>query len=129
MRAGYEAFDFNRVFNALFNFCTNELSAFYFDIRKDALYCDALKAPRRRAARTVLDEIFRRVVIWLAPVLCFTMEEAWTQRFPDDSVHLHTAPETPAAWRVAVVDREVESRPRDPPRRHRRARGSRAATR
>jgi isoleucyl-tRNA synthetase len=98
VRAGYEAFDFNRVFNTLFNFCTNELSAFYFDIRKDALYCDALSAPRRRAARTVLDEIFRRVVIWLAPILCFTMEEAWTQRFTGDSVHLHTFPETPKAW-------------------------------
>jgi len=99
VRSGYEAFDFNRVFNALFNFCTNELSAFYFDIRKDVLYCDALKAPRRRATRTVLDEIFRCVVTWLAPVLCFTMEEAWTQRFPDDSVHLHTFREAPAAWR------------------------------
>ena len=99
VRSGYEAFDFNRVFAALFNFCTNELSAFYFDIRKDALYCDALKAPRRRATRTVLDEIFRRVVTWLAPVLCFTMEEAWTQRFPDDSVHLHDFLDTPQAWR------------------------------
>ena len=98
VRAGYEAFDFNRVFAALFNFCTNELSAFYFDIRKDALYCDAKGAIRRRAARTVLDETFRRVVIWLAPVLCFTMEEAWTLRFPDDSVHLHIFPETPSAW-------------------------------
>jgi isoleucyl-tRNA synthetase len=98
VRSGYEAFDFNRVFAALFNFCTNELSAFYFDIRKDALYCDAKTATRRRAARTVLDETFRRVVIWLAPVLCFTMEEAWTLRFPDDSVHLHTFPETPSAW-------------------------------
>jgi isoleucyl-tRNA synthetase len=98
VRAGYEAFDFNRVFNTLFNFCTNELSAFYFDIRKDALYCDALSAPRRRAARTVLDEVFHRVVIWLAPILCFTMEEAWTQRFAGDSVHLHVFPETPKAW-------------------------------
>jgi isoleucyl-tRNA synthetase len=98
VRAGYEAFDFNRVFAALFNFCTNELSAFYFDIRKDALYCDAKAAKRRRAARTVLDETFRRVVTWLAPVLCFTMEEAWTLRFPDDSVHLHRFPETPSAW-------------------------------
>jgi isoleucyl-tRNA synthetase len=98
VRAGYEAFDFNRVFAALFNFCTNELSAFYFDIRKDALYCDAKAAKRRRAARTVLDETFRRVVTWLAPVLCFTMEEAWTLRFPEDSVHLHTFPETPHAW-------------------------------
>ncbi len=99
VREGYEAFDFNRVFNALFNFCTNELSAFYFDIRKDSLYCDRLDSTRRRAARTVMDEIFRRVVVWLAPILCFTMEEAWTMRFGEnDSVHLHTAPETPGSW-------------------------------
>jgi len=101
VREGYAAYDFNRVFAALFNFCTNDLSAFYFDIRKDSLYCDRKDAPRRRAARMVLDEIFRRVVIWLAPILCFTMEEAWLLQFPGEheSVHLHIAPETPAAWR------------------------------
>ena len=105
VREGYEAFDFNRVFAALFNFCTNELSAFYFDIRKDSLYCDARSAPRRRAARTALDEIFRRVAIWLAPLLCFTMEEAWLLRFPGEgeSVHLHTAPETPSSWRAPAL--------------------------
>ncbi len=103
VRRGYAEYDFNRVFNALFNFCTNELSAFYFDIRKDALYCDPLAAPRRRAARTVLDETFRRVVIWLAPILCFTMEEAWTLRFPDDSVHLQLFPATPAAWSAPAL--------------------------
>src|SRR6202000_2808303 len=62
VREGYEAYDFNRVYNTVFAFCTNELSAFYFDIRKDALYCDAAKAVRRRATRTVIDETFRRVV-------------------------------------------------------------------
>ncbi len=103
VRHGYAEYDFNRVFNALFNFCTNELSAFYFDIRKDSLYCDRVDAPRRRAARTVTDEIFRRVVTWLAPMLCFTMEEAWTLRFPDDSVHLQLFPETPAAWHAPAL--------------------------
>ena len=100
VRQGYADFDFNGVTSALFNFCTNELSAFYFDIRKDALYCDAATAPRRRAARTVMDEIFRRVVTWFAPMLCFTMEEAWTFRFPgeESSVHLEIFPETPKAW-------------------------------
>ena len=82
VREGYAAFDFNRVTATLFNFCTNDLSAFYFDIRKDVLYCDARDAPRRRAARTVMDEIFRRIVTWFAPILCFTMEEAWLSRFP-----------------------------------------------
>ncbi|MDE2014232.1 MAG: isoleucine--tRNA ligase [Alphaproteobacteria bacterium] len=100
VRAAYAAFDFNRVYQVLFNFCTNELSAFYFDIRKDALYCDSVASPRRRAARTATDEVFRRVVTWFAPILCFTMEEAWTHRFPgaDDSVHLHDFLATPEGW-------------------------------
>ncbi len=101
VRHGYAEYDFNRVFNSVFSFCTNELSAFYFDIRKDALYCDSVDSARRRAARTVTDELFRRIVIWLAPILCFTMEEAWAQRFPEQSVHLELFPETPAAWASA----------------------------
>jgi isoleucyl-tRNA synthetase len=103
VREGYTKYDFNRVYNTVFSFCTNELSALYFDIRKDVLYCDAKGSLRRRATRTVTDEAFRRVVTWLAPILCFTMEEAWTLRFPDDSVHLHQFPETPAAWRDAAL--------------------------
>ncbi|HJW41437.1 MAG TPA: isoleucine--tRNA ligase [Rhizomicrobium sp.] len=100
VREGYEQYDFNRVYNTIFAFCTNELSAFYFDIRKDALYCDAKSAMRRRAARSVIDETFRRVVTWLAPLLCFTMEEAWLTRFPGEheSVHLQVFPKTPAGW-------------------------------
>ncbi|HEY2447055.1 MAG TPA: isoleucine--tRNA ligase [Rhizomicrobium sp.] len=98
VRADYARFDFNRVYTQLFNFCTNDLSAFYFDIRKDALYCDRADSPRRRAVRTVMDETFRHVVCWLAPILCFTMEEAWTCRFPDMSVHLELFPPTPTSW-------------------------------
>jgi isoleucyl-tRNA synthetase len=99
VREGYAGFDFNRVTATLFNFLTNEVSAFYFDIRKDALYCDPAHAPRRRAARTVMDEIFRRVVTWFAPILCFTMEEAWLSRFPSaESVHLETFFEIPRRW-------------------------------
>ena len=97
--AAYAAFDFGLVNSTLFNFCTNELSAFYFDIRKDALYCDAASSARRRSTRTVTDEIFRRVVTWFAPILCFTMEEAWTTRFGmNDSVHLQDFFAAPAAW-------------------------------
>jgi isoleucyl-tRNA synthetase len=101
VREGYAEYDFNRVFTALFAFCTNDLSAFYFDIRKDSLYCDRADAPRRRAARTVIDHIFHRVVTWFAPILCFTMEEAWLSRFPGDheSVHLQVFPNTPDEWR------------------------------
>ncbi|MFO1248899.1 MAG: isoleucine--tRNA ligase [Alphaproteobacteria bacterium] len=90
VRKAYENFDFGLVNSTLFNFCTNDLSAFYFDIRKDALYCDAATSARRRSVRTVTDEIFRRIVTWFAPILCFTMEEAWTTRFGmDQSVHLN----------------------------------------
>ena len=100
VREGYAGFDFNRVAATLFNFCTNEVSAFYFDIRKDVLYCDAAATVRRRAARTVMDEIFRRIVTWFAPILCFTMEESWLARFPgeDQSVHLQNFFDVPAGW-------------------------------
>ncbi|MCJ7874943.1 isoleucine--tRNA ligase [Phaeobacter sp. J2-8] len=99
VRKGYGAFDFQGVFQQLFNFATLELSAFYFDIRKDALYCDGDTA-RRRAARTVMDILFQRLTTWLAPVLVFTMEEVWLERFPgeDSSVHLADFPDTPADW-------------------------------
>jgi isoleucyl-tRNA synthetase len=97
----FEDYEFHRFYTALHTFCGNELSAFYFDIRKDSLYCDGKDDARRRAARTVLDIVFERLVTWLAPVLAFTAEEAWLSRYPsdDDSVHLRTFPETPADWR------------------------------
>jgi isoleucyl-tRNA synthetase len=100
VRRGYDAYDFQGVMQALFQFATVDLSAFYFDIRKDALYCDAADDPRRRAARTVLDALYARLVTWLAPILPFTMEEVWLERHPgeDSSVHLEDFPETPAAW-------------------------------
>jgi isoleucyl-tRNA synthetase len=101
VRAGYEAFDFKRVFHALLNFCVNDLSAFYFDIRKDALYCDPYDSVTRRSALTVLDILFGALSAWLAPMLAFTMEEAWLNRFPGEasSVHLRQFPTIPAAWR------------------------------
>jgi isoleucyl-tRNA synthetase len=100
VRAAYEAFDFGLVHSTLFTFLTNDLSAFYFDIRKDALYCDAAGSTRRRATRTATDEVFRRIVTWYAPILCFTMEEAWTLRFgADDSVHLQDFFAVPAEWK------------------------------
>ena len=100
VRTGYRAFDFQGVFSSIFNFATVDLSAFYFDIRKDALYCDG-DTPRRRAARTVLDILFQRLTTWLAPILVFTMEEVWLERNPgeDSSVHLVDFPDTPATWR------------------------------
>ncbi len=100
VREAYAAFDYKRAWSALFNFCVNDLSAFYLDVRKDALYCDPLSETRRRAARTVMSEVFDRLTAWLAPLLPFTMEEVWLSRHPseDGSVHLRTFPETPPGW-------------------------------
>ncbi|MDF1803357.1 isoleucine--tRNA ligase [Thalassovita sp.] len=99
VRTGYASFDFQGVFSAVFNFATVDLSSFYFDIRKDALYCDG-DTDRARAARTVLDILFHRLTTWLSPILVFTMEEVWLERFPgdDSSIHLTDIPETPADW-------------------------------
>ena len=96
-----EDFDFHALFTALHNFCATDLSALYFDIRKDSLYCDRADSLRRRAARTVLDTLFSCLTAWLAPILCFTAEEAWQTRFAgdSDSVHLRTFPDIPASWR------------------------------
>ncbi len=101
VRKAYAEFDYKRIFAALSAFMTSDLSAFYFDIRKDALYCDPISSLKRKACLTVLDSIFRCTVVWLAPMLCFTAEEAWLSRFGADakSVHLELFPEVPAAWR------------------------------
>ncbi|NAZ37372.1 isoleucine--tRNA ligase [Rubellimicrobium sp. CFH 75288] len=98
VRKGYAAYDFSGVFRALFDFATSDLSAFYFDIRKDALYCDG-DTPRRRAARAVLGHLHDRLVPWLAPILAFTAEEAWLDRHGEGSVHLVDFPPTPGEWR------------------------------
>jgi len=100
VRKGYAAYDFQGVFQALFTFATVDLSAFYFDIRKDALYCDPVSGATRRAARSVLDVLFHRLTTWLAPILVFTMEDVWLSRFPGEasSVHLVDMPATPADW-------------------------------
>ena len=75
VRKAYADFDYKRIFAALSAFMTADLSAFYFDIRKDALYCDPYSSVTRKACLTVLDHLFRCTVVWLAPMLCFTAEE------------------------------------------------------
>jgi len=102
VRQTTDDFEFHTQWTALHNFCAVELSAFYFDIRKDALYCDAPDSLRRRAARTVLDILFSHLTAWLAPILCFTSEEAWLTRAGEgdaESVHLRTHPYVPESWR------------------------------
>jgi isoleucyl-tRNA synthetase len=97
VRQAYAEFDYKRIFATLNQFMTVDLSAFYFDIRKDALYCDPYSSVTRKAALTVIDQVFRCTVTWLAPMLCFTTEEAWVQRYPgeDSSVHLEVFPDLP----------------------------------
>jgi isoleucyl-tRNA synthetase len=99
IRHATASYDWTGVVPALHNFCATDLSAFYFDVRKDALYCDRPDSLRRRAARTVLDHLHRCLCIWFAPVLVFTAEEAWMSRFGEgESVHLQTTPVLPDSW-------------------------------
>src|SRR5947208_11898680 len=104
VRQAYADFDYKRIFAALNAFMTVDLSAFYFDIRKDALYCDPYSSAKRKSCLTVLDHLFRATVCWLAPMLCFTAEEAWLARDPAaQSVHLEPFPSVPAGWRNDVL--------------------------
>jgi isoleucyl-tRNA synthetase len=94
VRAAYAAFDFARVVSVLSAFLNTDLSAFYFDVRKDALYCDPPSSLTRLGSLETVERIFRAVTVWLAPILVFTAEEAWGARYPDGgSVHLETFPE------------------------------------
>ncbi len=100
VRSAYRDYRFNDVWRPVSEFAAQELSALYFDIRKDALYCDAPSSLRRRAVRTVMDAVFERLTVWLSPILPFTCEEAWTMRFPEAGSNcLRVMPETPEAWR------------------------------
>ena len=102
IRRDFDDFDFKRAYRTIAEFCSNDLSAIYFDIRKDTLYCEAYSSPKRRAALSVLNTLFECLTTWLAPILCFTAEEAWLARHGDtknSSVHLQTFAEIPASWR------------------------------
>jgi isoleucyl-tRNA synthetase len=111
VRNAANTYDFHAMFTALHNFCAVDLSAFYFDVRKDILYCSRRDDPVRRATRTVLDELFSCLTAWLAPILCFTAEEAWLSRNPgdDESVHLRQFPDVPADWRDDALAEKWET--------------------
>ena len=129
VREAYEAFDFKRIYFALFNFMTTDLSAFYFDIRKDRLYCDPASSKARHAALTVIDRLFDCLVRWLAPMLPFTCEEAWAERHGASRLGASGAlPRDPGRLARRGAGGEVGAGPRRPPRRHRRA-GDRARAR
>lgn len=109
VREGYDAFDFKKIARALIDFSNVELSAFYFDVRKDALYCDAPSSLRRRAALAVIRKVFDCLVLWLAPMLPFTTEEAWLSRKPDAvSVHLEQFPEISGEWKNDALEAKWE---------------------
>lgn len=104
IRTAIDGHDYNTMIQKLHHFCSVDLSAFYFDIRKDRLYCDRPDGFERRACRTVLYHLFECLVKWFSPLICFTTEEAWSYRptalQPDiDSVHLTTFPIIPAEWK------------------------------
>ena len=117
------SFDFARVVAALSAFMNTDLSAFYFDIRKDALYCDPPSSVKRRGALEAIEHIFRAVTVWLAPILVFTAEEAWLARYPQHgSVHLELFPAIPATWRDDELAAKWETIRTLRSRRHRRDR-------
>jgi len=100
VRTAYKEYDYRRIVTLLTNFMNIELSAFYFDIRKDALYCDPISSIKRKASLTVLNHLYMCLTAWLAPILVFTMEEVWLERFPGEgsSVHLRQFPDVPTEW-------------------------------
>jgi isoleucyl-tRNA synthetase len=110
VRKAYSDYDYKRVIAVLSHFMNTDLSAFYFDIRKDALYCEPYSSAKRKAALETIEQIFRHVTLWLAPLLCFTAEEAWLARYPseDGSVHLEVFPQVPKSWRNDALAEEWE---------------------
>jgi isoleucyl-tRNA synthetase len=100
VRKAYETYRFSDAWRAVTEFCSQDLSALYFDVRKDSLYCDRPDALRRRAVRTVMDLAFERLTAWLSPLAPFTTDEAWRTRFPEAGPNaLRELPVTPASWR------------------------------
>ena len=97
----YKHYDYRKVVGLLSQFMNTELSAFYFDIRKDTLYCEAPSSLKRKVSLTVIDAICDAMIKWLAPILSFTCEEAWMQYRPKgtESVHLLPFPKIPREWR------------------------------
>jgi isoleucyl-tRNA synthetase len=107
VRAAYLDYDYKRVVAAVSTFMINDLSAFYFDIRKDALYCDPISSTKRTGALTTLHFVFDALVKWLAPILPFTAEETWLSRYPKAvSVHLELFSDLPEQW----IDEGLEAR-------------------
>ena len=127
IREAYAQYDYKRVVAVLSQFMNTDLSAFYVDIRKDALYCEPYSSQKRLAALETIEQIFRCTCVWLAPLVCFTAEEAWLSRYAseDGSVHLELFPKVAESLAQRGAGREVGEDQARAPRRHRRA-GDRA---
>lgn len=110
VREACRSYNFQALYAEIHNFCAVDLSAFYFDIRKDSLYCDDPKSFKRRATRTVMNITFECLTKWLAPVLCFTAEEAWLSRYPSEtgSIHLESFPALPFNWNTPTLSEKYE---------------------
>lgn len=107
LKKSIKELDFSKFYIELHNFCSNDLSAFYFDIRKDTVYCDRTGDPKRQACLQVMTELFVCLVHWLAPVLSFTAEEAWKTYNPDaDSIHLGQFPAIPLIWKDIQLEKK-----------------------
>jgi len=92
--------NYHKIYKELLVFCSNDLSSFYFDIRKDCLYCDDIASKNRISCRYTLKIIFDFLTAWFAPILCFTTEEAWlSKNFNNkDSIHLKNFPKADKKW-------------------------------
>ncbi|MEG1452574.1 isoleucine--tRNA ligase, partial [Brevundimonas sp.] len=105
VKTAFEEYRFQDVVRPVLEFCSGDLSSLYFDVRKDSLYCDRPDSIKRRAVRTVMDEVFNRLTAWLSPITPFTMDEAWSSRFPDAEAGANCSrvlPLAPAEWENAA---------------------------
>lgn len=111
LRDAVETYSFQSWFTQLHHFCALDLSSFYFDVRKDSLYCDGPETLRRRGCRTLFEILLQHLTTWLAPVLCFTAEEAWQAWHGEEveSLHLQAFPERVAAWYNPDLARRFEA--------------------
>ncbi len=92
-------YNFHKLYKELLNFCTSDLSSFYFDIRKDVLYCDSVSSKKRKNCVLIMNVILESLLKWFAPILVFTTEEIYNLvSKQDDSIHEHSFVEIPDNW-------------------------------
>ena len=109
VREAYTAYDFRRVFTVTNQFAANDLSAYYIDITKDRLYCDAAGSERRQASVWVIGQIFDALVKLMAPILAYTAEEAWEHAGGKGSIHEQDFPEPQEQYRKHGAQEKVDS--------------------